>query len=55
MIYVVKKDTWFDAGTRAKLIADCRPQINSGVFEGIKDGKLDEELCEFEEFEEMIE
>jgi len=49
IIYVSNGD-WFDAGTKAELIADCRPQLNGGVFSGIKNGKPDEELCTFDEF-----
>ncbi|KKL27448.1 hypothetical protein LCGC14_2385040 [marine sediment metagenome] len=48
--YIAKKDTWFDEGTGAELITDLRPAIDSGIFCGIKDGGIDEELCEFEEF-----
>lgn len=42
---------WFDNDTEAKLIDDYRPDgIASGFFEGIRNGKLDEEICTFDEF-----
>ena len=44
----ISKGNWFDKGTEAELIADC---VVHGLFRGIKDGKEDEELCPFEEFE----
>lgn len=47
--YIAKKDTWFDEGTEAELICECGPY--QAVFKGFKDGKLDEELCSFEEFD----
>jgi hypothetical protein len=55
--YKAKPDTWFDDGTIVELIDDYRsttPAIpNCGLFRGYKDGKLDEELCDFDEFEEI--
>lgn len=52
MKYIAKKDTWFDEGTECKLLVDCSPGVDgSGVYEGFKDGKLDEELCGHDEFE----
>ena len=50
MAYIAKPDTWFDVGTDAILIDDYRPQIDSGLFRGIKDGHPDEEVCGFDEF-----
>lgn len=49
--YIAKPDEWFDAGTEAELIDDYRPRMNSGLFRGIYEGKSDEEVCSFEEFE----
>lgn len=51
MKYIAKPDTWYDEGTEAQLIDDYRPQIDSGLFCGYKNGKLDEEICSFDEFE----
>ncbi len=52
MKYVAKPDTWFDTGMKVKLIDDYRPVVNIGLFRGYHHGKLDEELCSFDEFEE---
>lgn len=57
--YVSRPDEWFDAGTEVKLIDDYRDNdamfynrgLNSGLFEGLKDGKLDQEVCCFDEFD----
>jgi hypothetical protein len=51
--YISKKDEWFDEGTEAQLIDDYMGSImdGAGLFRGIKDGKLDEEICLFEEFD----
>ena len=49
---VAKQGTWFDAGTVVELVDDYRPQMNAGLFRGLKDGKMDEEVCSWEEFEE---
>ncbi len=49
-------EPWFDAGTEAKLIDDYRLEktpIDCGLFEGTKDGKIDQEVCPFDEFEEV--
>ncbi len=55
----ISKGEWFDKGTEAKLIcqylfkegdkknSDC----NVGIFEGIRNGKVDEEGCDFDEFD----
>jgi len=32
-VYIAKKDTWFEEGTEAKLVADCE---YFGLFKGIK-------------------
>lgn len=53
MKFIAKKDTWFDEGTSAKLLTDCSGGTfkGHGVFEGFRNGKKDEELCDFDEFE----
>lgn len=55
--YITKKDQWFDEGTEAKLIDDYRdekqPGFICGLFEGIREGRLDEEVCNFDEFEQI--
>ena len=50
-----RPDTWFDAGSLVTLIDDYRPQLNAGLFSGLRGGKLDEEVCVFAEFEEFFE
>lgn len=55
VVYRAKPDTWFDEGTLVRLIDDCRPQANLGIFCGLRQGKLDEEYCPFSEFEEVPE
>lgn len=52
MKFIAKKDTWFDEGTEAKLLTDCGGGFfnGNGIFEGIRNGKVDEELCGYEEF-----
>ena len=53
--YFAKKDTWFDEGTEAVLIDDYQknhhPVWRAGLFKGFVDGELDEEVCNFEEFD----
>jgi hypothetical protein len=51
----ISDGTWFDMGTEAKLLDDYRPDLNAGLFLGIKDGKPDEEICGFDEFEAIEE
>jgi hypothetical protein len=57
MKYIALPGTWFDAGTEAILLADCRQSdtglIGVGLFEGIHNGKPDQEMCGFDEFEEI--
>ena len=49
IILIAKPGTWFDAGAECTVIADCVP---GGVLVvGMRDGKLDEELCSLDEFE----
>jgi len=48
--------SWFDEGTIARLIDDYRsasPPLDCGLFIGFVDGIIDEEVCIFEEFEEV--
>ena len=50
MRFIAKPDTWFDAGTQASLLCyviDGR----TALFEGIRDGQPDEEVCGLDEFE----
>ena len=51
-IKYISKGEWFDKGTEAKLISKYRS--GWGLFEGIRDGKEDEEICTFDEFD-MVE
>ena len=56
--YIAKNDTWYDEGTEAEFIGALIEAYDfdgtyspSGLFRGIKDGKIDEEMCCFDEFE----
>lgn len=63
MKYIAKPDTWFDDGTEAKLIeylytsskqwidGEEYPGCDCGLFEGICEGKIDQEICGYDEFE----
>jgi hypothetical protein len=51
VVYVAKPGEWFDAGTVAMLVDDYRPDMEAGLFRGVRDGKLDEEVCAFAEFD----
>lgn len=65
--YIAKPDTWFIEGTQCTLITDCRPQLNIGIFSGMRVsegmpelhpvGEIyeDEEVCSFDEFEALYE
>lgn len=47
----ISDGTWFDKGTEVELIDDYRkdgPEL--GLFRGLRNGKLDEEICPFDEF-----
>lgn len=46
--YTALPYTWFDEGEEVKLIDIIRPGV--GLFEGIKNGELDQEVCPFEDF-----
>ena len=48
MIFI-SDGTWFDKETEAKLITEI--DKSSGLFSGIRNGKEDEEICYFYEFE----
>ena len=60
--------TWFEKGTVCKLVDDYRPEMNSGLFSGLRKCKNpsaesrlldelydDEEICSFNEFESINE
>ncbi len=50
--YIAKFETWFDEGTEAKLIEgpwEGNPPF--ALFEGIKDGGWNREVCMMTEFE----
>ena len=59
----ISKGEWFDKGTEAKLICQYgwkygtspdgkwEGECEVGIFEGIKNGELDEEGCTFDEFD----
>jgi hypothetical protein len=48
----ISKGEWFDKGTEAKLISDSASEAYPfAIFEGIRNGKVDEETCTFDEFE----
>jgi len=57
--YVSRANEWFDEGTEVKLIDDYRNndamfynrELNSGLFEGLKDNVFDQEVCCFDEFD----
>jgi hypothetical protein len=54
LVYIAKKDTWFDEGTIATLIDDYRKSnvpVDCGLFVGKTwDKEVDEEVCGFDEF-----
>ena len=54
----ISNGEWFDKGTEAILIDDYRNEVNgynAGLFSGTRDGSEDEEICSFDEFEEINE
>lgn len=65
--YIAKSDTWFIEGTECSLVTDCRPQMRLGIFSGLRRSEgapelhpegeiyMDEESCNFDEFEELNE
>ncbi len=65
----ISDGTWFDKGSQATLIDDYRPQLEAGLFEGIRtcenplsegnrhtvgEKYIDQEVCGFDEFEEIL-
>ena len=57
MKYIAKEDTWFDAGIEVEIIDDYRldkiAPWNAGLFKGMHEGILYEEVCNFEDFDEI--
>ena len=56
--YIALKDNWYDEGTEVEFIGALIETYDfdgtyspSGLFRGIKDGKIDEEMCGFDEFD----
>ena len=47
-VYYAKEDTWFDEGIECTLVADCGEA--GAIMCGLRNGKLDEELCPWDEF-----
>lgn len=46
--YISKADEWFDEGTEAELLFITTE--DAGLFRGIRNGSIDEEMCLLEEF-----
>jgi len=46
-------EAWFNPGTIARLIDDYRGKMDAGLFIGYRNGLIDEEVCNFDEFEEI--
>jgi len=53
MRYIARPNTWYDAGTVVELIDDYRPQwkCEFSLFRGLRNGRKDEEICCFDEFD----
>ena len=52
----ISKGEWFDIGTEASLIDsydvdEFTPINNTGLFQGYREGRLDQEVCGFDEFD----
>lgn len=51
----ISRGEWFDLGTEAALLDDYRKDKiapwNGGLFEGYRNGKPDQEVCTFDEFD----
>jgi hypothetical protein len=47
----ISNGTWFDKGTICEKVTDC--QNVSGIYKGLRNGEIDEELCQDEEFKEI--
>jgi len=51
MKYISKSNGWFDPHTDVELVEDYREDgIDSGLFRGMRNGYIDEEVCSFDEF-----
>ena len=51
MRYFSKPDEWYDVSYEVELIDDYRPDgLGAGLFRGLKNGQVDEEVCSFDEF-----
>lgn len=57
-IFIAKPNTWFDEGTEAKLLQHIQDPCDGdfkcpgfGLFKGFVEGELDEEICNYDEFE----
>lgn len=51
--FTAKAGEWFDAGTTPKLLNAMYLLVSGqpcGLFEGLRGGKPDEEICSFSEF-----
>jgi hypothetical protein len=56
MRYFAKPNEWYDPFFEVELVDDYRPDNwNAGLFRGLRNGKVDEEICPFEEFEAVDE
>jgi len=53
--YIAKPDTWFDEGTESHLLFEVGGEPPCGLFRGTRKGEIDEEVCNFEEFETVDE
>ena len=53
MIKYKSDGTWFDEDSIVRLIDDYRPKMDSGLFIGFRNGAIDQEVCTFDEFEEI--
>jgi hypothetical protein len=60
MRYIAKANTWFDEGTEAVLLGEAwtayedfelKRSVAVGLFEGFRNGKLDQEVCPVTEFD----
>ena len=51
--HIAKPGEWFDEGTFVELIDDYRPDMDAGLFRGYRNGRIDEEVCPFDEFDEI--
>ena len=50
---ICKPDEWYDEGTEVECLSAFTEEswLGDGLFRGLKDGKIDEEMCGFDEFE----